>query len=347
MADNTSIEWADATWNPLLGCTRVSSGCDSCYAINTATIRAGNPHPKVAAAFAGLTERRDGRLDWTGRVNLLPDRLEQPLHWRKPKRIFVNSQSDLFHEAVPEEYIARVLAVVGSAPQHTFQLLTKRHARMRSLMSSNAFMNRVFDAMAPEARVTGGPALGFPNLWLGVSAEDQKWADIRIPALLAAGPGRWIRWVSAEPLLGPIRLRDEWLEDPWRDRSALGWLVAGGESGPQARPMHPDWARSLRDQCTAAGVAFLFKQHGEWEPLGPLYGDLDDTDNGHMDAVYLECVKGKHVVQMESSGYIAEGHQPGDSRTWLMAKVGKKAAGRVLDGRTWDEYPTAEVTSRA
>ncbi|NIL62727.1 DUF5131 family protein [Salinispora arenicola] len=147
---DTKIEWADMTWNPLLGCERVTSGCDGCYAIITATLRAKNPHPTVASAFAGLTERRDGRLDWTGRINLLHERLDQPLRRKKPQRIFVNSQSDLFHKDVPAEFIARVFAVMAQAPRHTFQLLTKRHGRMRSLLSSSEFRRQVFDA------VTGG-----------------------------------------------------------------------------------------------------------------------------------------------------------------------------------------------
>jgi protein gp37 len=329
MADNSSIEWTEATWNPLLGCSRVSPGCDSCYAINTATIRAGNPHPRVAAAFEGLTERRDGRLDWTGRINLLPERLTQPMSWRKPKRIFVNSQSDLFHADVPDEYIAKVFAVMALVPQHTFQLLTKRHARMRSLLNSHAWWTR-FSIEVAEMRKAGqsiaydadGPHL--PNLWLGVSVEDQKWADIRIPALLDTPAA--VRWISAEPLLGPVDLSEyldcqEYKELEYVPGTGnvawygpkLGWIVCGGESGPGARPMHPDWARGLRDQCAEASVPFFFKQWGNWVAPNEMPPDtfMDwDVENG-------------------TSAYDRD--QP-----W---RVGKKRAGRLLDGRTWDEYP--------
>ncbi|MFI1194040.1 DUF5131 family protein [Micromonospora sp. NPDC020750] len=264
MAD-TSIEWADKTWNPLLGCERVSSGCDGCYAITTATIRAGNPHPKVAAAFAGLTERRDGRLDWTGRINLLDDRLTQPLGWKKPQRIFVNSQSDLFHKAVPDYFIAKVFAVMSVASQHTFQLLTKRHGRMRSLLSSPAFQRLVADTAPLYA--AGNPDLAqdnvlsvwpLPNVHLGVSVEDQKAANLRIPALIDTPAA--VRWLSCEPLLGPVDL-DRTDKDALVD-GGISWVVVGGESGPKARPMHPDWARSLRDQCIASEVPFFFKQTG-------------------------------------------------------------------------------------
>ncbi|MFG2046175.1 DUF5131 family protein [Micromonospora sp. NPDC048935] len=303
MAD-TAIEWADKTWNPLLGCERVSAGCDGCYAISTATIRAGNPHPKVAAAFAGLTERRDGRLDWTGRINLLPERLTQPLHWRKPQRIFVNSQSDLFHRDVPDSFIAQVFAVMALAEQHTFQLLTKRHGRMRSLLNSPAFRVLVLDqayllvvgevpsAQAPQHVVSAYhrrrqaallgqtdsalPAWPLTNVHLGVSVEDQKTADLRIPALLATPAA--VRWLSCEPLLGSVdltkflhwrpigeNLRHSPLPPSYADACglpALHWCVVGGESGPKSRLMSPEWARNLRDQCISAQVPFFFKQTG-------------------------------------------------------------------------------------
>jgi len=192
MSTNSSIEWTETTWNPLLGCSRVSPGCDHCYAINTATLRAGNPHPKVSGAFAGLTERRDGRLDWTGAVNLLPERLVQPLKWRKPRRIFVNSLSDLFHESVPDEYIARVFAVMAATPQHTYQILTKRHGRMRNLLRDECrcggghapgvhFRSSMVWAATPHSDsyvpglpqisklLFGGSGWPLPNVWLGVS----------------------------------------------------------------------------------------------------------------------------------------------------------------------------------
>ncbi len=312
MADGTQIEWTDATWNPMVGCTKVSPGCDHCYAIRTAHRMQANPNPKVSAAYAET--EADG--EWTGRINLLADRLDQPLRWRKPRRIFVNAQSDLFHDQVPDEFIARVWAVMALAPQHTFQVLTKRHGRMRSLLAAPDFQASV--SRKVRGHVTLRPLEGHGDeaqLWplynvhLGVSVEDQQRADLRIPALLDTPAA--VRWLSCEPLLGPVDLIDaaggEWAlvrkgdlryrPIPAED-SGIGWVVVGGESGPGARPMHPDWARSLRDQCVAAGVPFHFKQWGEYRP--PIDGD--------------------------------ETGEP-------YARVGKSRAGRELDGRTWDEQP--------
>jgi protein gp37 len=279
MSTSSKIEWTETTWNPVLGCDRVSPGCDNCYAITQARIRGANPNPKVAEAFVGLTHETGTRVDWTGQVNLLPERLMQPTKWRKPRRVFVNSLADMFHDDVPDSFIDSVFAVMADCPQHTFQLLTKRHARMRS------YLSRTW----PEP---------LPNVWVGVSAEDQHWATIRVHALLATPAA--VRWVSAEPLLGPIDLRNLRLGNgPVIDAlcgdvksskgeiyaacpGSVSWVVAGGESGAGARPMHPDWARALRDQCSAAGVPFFFKQWGG---------------------------------------------------------VNKKRAGRQLEGRTWDEMP--------
>jgi protein gp37 len=397
VADHSRIEWTDASWSPTLGCTRVSQGCDGCYAIRTVHRMAHNPNLKVSAAAGGLTEHRDGRLDWTGAVRSLPDRLELPLQWRKPRRIFVDSQSDLFHDQVPDEFIERVFAVMMLATQHTFQLLTKRHGRMRSLLNRSEFRKKVAweagklslvsDSSGDARRMRLRKNLDtsqvdkwpLPNVWLGVSVETQQWADIRVPALLDTPAA--VRWVSCEPLLGPVSLAPEWLAPPtiscWApgyrpdvaDAAAFNamaraaaqtfarragqsapafvdWVVVGGESGPAARPMHPSWARSLRDQCQAAGVPFFFKQHGEWAPLGPLYGDTDEVDAAHLDAVHLEVNERRQVIQLEPDGTVVnpEEYQPG-AGTWLMARVGKKAAGRELDGRTWDEYPAVASAS--
>ena len=213
--------------------------------------------------------------------------------------------SDLFHDQVPVEFVARVLAVMIAAPQHTFQLLTKRHARLRSLLSSSEFWSAVSVEMGrlwrtpPPAPLVGVP----PWIWIGVSVEDQKWADIRIPALIDTPAA--VRFISAEPLLGPIDLQRT-------DRHALvdgglNWVIVGGESGPRARPMHPEWARSLRDQCATAGIPFFFKQWGAWAPLVP--------------GVAL----GREIHTYPGA---------------VLQRVGKKAAGRVLDGRTWNQFPS-------
>jgi protein gp37 len=385
----TAIEWADTSWNPILGCARVSPGCDRCYAITQARMRAANPHPKVAEAFAGLTERTAARLDWTGRVNLRPERLAQPCSWRSPRRVFVNSLSDLFHEAVPDGFIARIWDVMGRCPQHTFMILTKRHARMRSwarrwadragdgsvgarsglppmprgpqAMRASAYTSGRARLFADMLDSMGAPPEGcayplydwmegwrfwpgeLPNVWLGVSCEDQHWADIRIPALLYTPAA--IRWISAEPLLGPVDLH--WcggidaLERDWAGSEAggtgaphplLDWVVAGGESGPGARPMETGWARSLRDQCQAAGVPFFFKQWGEWAPVEP-----DDWRN-RRETDSLIRLDGRHWP-------LAQPHGAADGAEVTIRRAGKKAAGRVLDGRTWDEFPAGAVTS--
>lgn len=248
-------------------------------------------NPLVSQAYAGT----EAGGEWTGKVNLLADRLSQPLRWRKPRRIFVNAQSDLFHKDVPDEFIARVFAVMALAPQHVFQVLTKRHGRMRSLLRSDDFRPSVEDAMggmvaAYRTGRTWYKAWPLPNLWLGVSVEDQATADLRIPALLDTPAA--VRWVSAEPLLGPVDLsglmqcfrckatHEFGPCDPMGWPSPYGalskrhidWVVVGGESGPGARPMHPEWARTLWDQCAASGVPYFFKQWGEHGPDGRRVG---------------------------------------------------------------------------
>lgn len=328
MSDKTAIEWTDATWNPLVGCTKVSPGCDNCYAQGEVNRRhAAALSPKTSAR---MLEAFPARFDT---VSIRPDRfLTQPLRWARPRRVFVNSLSDLFHADVPDEFIARVFAVMACAPQHTFQLLTKRHARMRSLLSDDGFQSDVAheilaltvgsdeplpDHLADPHDFT--PWWPLPNVWLGVSVEDQHWADIRIPALLHTPAA--VRWISAEPLLGPIDLRRIALVgDPLGDHCAidalhpgvgthLDWVVTGGESGPGARPMDPHWARQIRDQCARAGTAYLHKQNGAYVP--------DPTGT-------------ERAVDTAGREY------PGRLR-----HVGKHAAGRELDGRTHNDYPKA------
>ena len=264
MAERTGIEWTDATWNPVTGCTKVSPGCDHCYA------------DSIAHRFAGTPAYPNGF-----QVTLRPERLDQPLRWRRPRRIFVNSMSDLFHRDVPTDYIARVFAVMSLATQHTFQVLTKRPGRMRSLLNDPWFV----DTLLPEVthEFAGGrdysTRFPSPNVWLGVSVEDQKWADVRIP-LLARTPAA-VRFLSMEPLLGPVTLCDCYLhgfspatyEGPQEHcrihgRRPIDWVIVGGESGAHARPMDPEWVRSLRDECasTYTPAAFFFKQWGGRRP---------------------------------------------------------------------------------
>lgn len=342
MADKTGIEWTDATWNPLVGCTKVSPGCDNCYAVGVVNRWHAAGKPAFPNRFDVVTMRDDKMLS-------------QPLRWRRPRRIFVNSLSDLFHTDVPDEFIARVFAVMALASQHTFQLLTKRHARMRSLLSSEDFhdllTDRVLDLIGDAAEPAHLHPLELrerwwplPNLWLGVSVEDQHRANIRIPALLATPAA--VRWISAEPLLRPLDLT-QWFpragcvlwdgEPIGEDQAALheivnavgrmtgiGWVVAGGESGEGARPMHPAWARDLRDQCAAAGVPFNFKQWGKWAPKPAERPTLTQTAS-----VWLDHAEGRGVPY-------AHRNRDGVVELW---PVGKKSAGRELDGRTHDGYP--------
>ena len=386
MATTTSIEWADKTWSPIIGCDRVSPGCDNCYAIGTARIRESNPHPQIAAAFAGTTQRTDGRLDWSGQVNLLDDRLTQPLRWRKPARVFVNSMSDLFHANVPNDFIARVFAVMALTPQHTYQILTKRHARMRSLLNSREFVALVDDAREELKPGCGDFTWPLPNVWLGVSVENQKWADIRIPALLDTPAA--VRFLSCEPLLGPVDLklpvdhstheRDHIDGTPWPqcldcsteettvdwtipDGPRLHWVIVGGESGPKARAMHPDWARSLRDQCAAADVPYFFKQWGGWGPA-PFIVRVCDPDIGWT-GTDEELAAAKADSEARGATHVHTGNwsdEDGERSYWLheighkpwslervalpegtaaIRRWGKKRAGRELDGRTHDAFP--------
>jgi protein gp37 len=326
VADGTGIEWTEATWNPVVGCTHVSAGCDNCYAAREASGRLAH-----LPLYAGLAS--GGK--FTGEVRLVTERLDQPLRWRRPRRIFVNSMADLFHDGVPDEFIARVFAVMALAPQHTFQVLTKRHARLRSLLSKEDFWVWVLAAIAER---TGNCTFGtlpdrLPNVWLGVSVEDQRWADIRIPALL--GTPAAVRWISAEPLLGPVQLRPEWTDIELMAFGPggaelfprLDWVVAGGESGPRARPAHPDWFRQLRDQCAAAGVPYLFKQWGEWSPTRPA-----NWRDYYPDRVRTWRPDGSDYNPREPDQLL-------DPAMVTQFRVGKKAAGRELDGRTWDQYP--------
>lgn len=312
MADNSTIEWTEATWNPLTGCTKVSPGCDHCYAETFAERFRGVPGHHFEQGFD---------------LQLRPERLQQPIRWKRPRRIFVNSMSDLFHAGVPETFIASVFAAMSLAPQHTFQMLTKRHARMRSLLNDPEFEPTVRQ-MARAMKYSGGrsdPRMDdrnyqtwpLPNVWLGVSVEDQHWAGIRIPALEATPAA--VRWISAEPLLGYVRIA------AWIDH--LDWVVVGGESGPGARPMHPKWARSLRDVCAASGTPFLFKQRGAWTwTASPR---LDPWAEREPDAYVAH--DGRVLVEGDA---IADGGP--FQGVW---KVGKGPAGRDLDGVTHDGYP--------
>lgn len=258
----SKIEWTDATWNPVTGCSKVSPGCAHCYAEATTQRYAGRPG--WPAEF----------LPWTpdnaaANVVLHPDRLDAPLRWKKPRRVFVNSMSDLFHELVPNEFIGRVFEVMMLTPQHAYQILTKRPERMREFMGSDLLKVRLkvkgfaMGLLERDARYLAWP---LPNVWLGTSVENQHWADERIPLLIETPAA--VRFLSCEPLLGPVDL-SAWLgcRDPACDCAPwLDWVIVGGESGPKHRPFDPQWARDLVAQCEAAGVAAFVKQMGGARP---------------------------------------------------------------------------------
>ena len=239
MSSISKIHWTNATWNPCSGCTKMSRGCDNCYAVRHAKRMAGNPNKAMQAAYQGLVTGTPGNLDWNGTVRTLPDRLEQPLHWRKPRRVFVNSLSDLFHKDMPDDFIAQVFATMVKAHWHRFQVLTKRSSRVRALSA----------------------ALLWPdNVWMGVSVENGQYA-FRIDDLRTTGAK--VKFLSLEPLLGPL---------PNLNLAGIDWVIVGGESGPKARQMQAEWARDIRDQCVAAGVPFFFKQWGCYDESGKRVG---------------------------------------------------------------------------
>jgi protein gp37 len=251
MSDKSAIEWTDATWNPVTGCTKVSPGCAHCYAERFAERFRGVPGHPFEQGFD---------------IKLWPERLTLPLRWKEPRRIFVNSMSDLFHEAIPKEFIEKIFEVMTQTNQHVFQVLTKRAERMAAWTCSK---------FSDSRRRKRWPA----HIWLGVSVENQRFTSrIRhlqeTPAL--------IRFLSVEPLLGPVNLEGSMLQ-------GVHWVIVGGESGPRARPVRPEWVSKIREQCERHHVPFFFKQWGAYDPSGK--------------------------------------------------RVGKKIAGRILDGRTWDEMP--------
>jgi protein gp37 len=316
MSGPTKIEWADAVWNPVTGCTKVSAGCTNCYAARQAKRFAGRFGYPAEHPFA---------------VTLHPDRLDEPLRWRKPRRIFVCSMSDLFHPDVPFDFIARLwdtmfdalMGGYGEDGKHKFLILTKRPER--------------FLEFAQWMKGQKGRRIDYPGVWLGTSIEDQATADERIPRLLRCPAA--VRFVSYEPPLGPVDLHSLALSEAKPsgfidalgsqsgefsfqshrvgDLPSLDWVIAGGESGPKARPAHPDWFRSVQSQCQAAGVPFFFKGWGEWVPRAT-------------------------PARREDAKWPPVPYRPGcpDELPWAwMDRVGKKAAGRLLDGVEHNAYP--------
>lgn len=273
------IQWCTKTWNPIIGCSHASPGCDHCYAERMAA-------RQVAMGTRGYAEVvENGR--WNGRTVLVKSELDKPLRWRNPQRIFVCSMSDLFHESVPYEWIGRVMSKALCCPEHTFLFLTKRAKRMRDFVSR-------FHSECERKHLRNG------NFHCGVTCEsnDYRW---RIEELVNTPAAK--RFVSVEPMLGPVDLR------PYIQH--IDGVICGGESGPGARPIHPDNVRSLRDQCAEAGVPFMFKQWGEWAPASALDSSITPSTTGFHESVLVDGVR--------------------------MYRVGKHRAGRLLDGRVHDE----------
>lgn len=364
MGDRSLIEWTDATWNPITGCSIVSPGCTNCYAMQLAGTRLAHlPSRK------GLTTASKSKPVWNGRVRFNEEYLTLPMRWRRPRKIFVCAHGDLFAENVPDEWIDRVFAVMALAPWHTYQVLTKRADRMRAwatetwqpapaMRLSLGFSGRgghVVDVPAETAPTTrwhrinkaldtidvpNGSAFWtpegslkarafdfpMPHVWLGVSAEDQRRFDERVADLYNTPAA--VRYFSFEPLLGLIDAAGPF------STGAFHWAIVGGESGPDARPMHPDWARRIRDACAETGVAFHFKQHGAW--VSVLDREKDDPD---WRADYRNAFSDDRpdIAWLNLDG----GRGFHGARFQVMRRVGKRAAGRLLDGRTHDAFPEA------
>lgn len=374
----TNIEWTNETWNPLVGCSFQSPGCTNCYAMNMAYRQQAMGTPQ----YAGTAKKTKAGPVWTGKVNFVESALLKPLSWKKPRLIFVNSMSDMFHPDVPFEWIDRIFAVMALSPQHTFQVLTKRSDRMREYMTGRILGNQAEyleneigliaadNNLAGDGGETNKP---LPNVWLGVSVEDQKRADERIPDLLQTPAAK--RFLSCEPLLGSVDLervlyKEDYYESganhyidvlrggfwsPWGPGFRAGqdgepknhftnhsdlkdclidWVIVGGESGKGARPMHPDWARTIRDQCAAANVPFFFKQWGSWWPC--VDRDNDDPD---WRADYNLAKKAKNLCLLNLEG----GCGFHGDRVHIMQRRNKKFAGRLLDGQEHNGKP--EVTA--
>lgn len=322
MAENSKIEWTHHTFNPWIGCQKVGPGCDHCYA-------------------EAMMDARLGRVEWGPhgvRQRTSPANWSQPLKWDRDaaaagerRRVFCASLADVFdnHPSILPEWRADLWELIGRTPNLDWLLLTKRPGNIAKMLPKTE-------------RAPWGELWPWSNVWLGCTVVNQDEADRDIPKLLAV-PAR-VRFLSMEPLLGPVDIVQSYtttaslnvlfarLQRGERDpRGALHLVIVGGESGPGARPMHPDWARSLRDQCQAAGVAFFFKQWGEWE--SSLDRDRDDPDwRANYSTNYVDRGKSKWLNLAGGSGFHGE-------RFHVMRRVGKARAGRLLDGRTWDQMP--------
>lgn len=304
----SKIEWTQETWNFIVGCTMVSPGCQNCYAMRMAWRLMHNQ--ATADKYAETARKTEGgKIQWTGKINIDEDRLTYPLTVKKPTIFFVNSMSDLFHEDVPFVTIDRAFDYMNAADWHTFQVLTKRADIMLKWFKWKEAGNGFKFEEWP-----------LQNVWIGVTAENQQAADERIPLLLQVSAA--VRFVSCEPLLGEIDFEKvptsslQGKDNVFRKINYIDWVIAGGESGPNARPMHPDWVKQIRNQCKAAGIPFFFKQWGEWAPIH----ELSCNKPG---------IKGKQWFNFDPETSVC--------------RVGKKMAGRLLDGIIYNEFPKSVV----
>ncbi|QTL01948.1 phage Gp37/Gp68 family protein [Aquabacter sp. L1I39] len=356
MSAASRIEWTDATWNPIVGCSLVSPGCTHCYAMKMAArienidaaerlrvfashrhldemhpdgrdpVRTQMLEPRTH--YAGTTGKVNGHTVWTGKVRRAPfNIMTQPLHWRRPRRIFVNSMGDLFHKDAFVGWIDLVFAIAAMCPQHEFQILTKRADEMRMYLaddrrdawaeaswqlgeghplSPQQYADRTHFGEPGNKRSLFSQRV-LPNVLVGVSVEDQRRADERRLCLADVAAMGWRTFVSYEPALGPVE---------WRGWEFLSWLISGGENGP--RPSHPDWHRAARDYCAAHGIPYFFKQWGEWAPRrAAAKSDLFDA---------------RKTMIVRPDGITTSGLMAYDETAWVMDRVRKSSAGRLLDG---------------
>jgi protein gp37 len=283
------IAWADAIWDPVRGCSRKSAACVNCYA-ETETAQ-NSQAGGWGEGFASVTP--DG-LKWTGKVELHEERLTMPFGMDKPSRIFVNDFADVFHEEMTDAAIDRIFAVMVSAPQHRYVILTKRQKKMQAYMADPATAGRVAAAIAVLAGQGSGrdgnvESWPPPHVWLGVTTENQKEAERRVPTLLATPAA--VRFVAAEPLLSAVELKPEWLPHPGASGPTIDWVMGGGESGPNARPIQLDWVRALRDQCARTGTPFYWNDWGAAMPDGQAARDVaPEAANRYVDGALHEAL---------------------------------------------------------
>lgn len=316
MGHKSTIEWTEATWNPITGCTLVSDGCRNCYAAMLAAGRLKNIKSRQ-----GLSKlNAEGVAQFTGEVRFNEEWLLQPSSWHKSRKIFVCAHGDLFHEKAKVLWIDKIFAVMEANPRHTFQVLTKRPDIARDYLTARSVVRK----------------WPLDHVWIGTSVEDQKTADERIPHLMDTPAS--VRFISAEPLLGPVSFDGIWgysgsATGDQIDNWPIHWVIVGGETGMKSRPMHPDWARIIRDECLAAEVPFLFKQWGSWETVYDR--DVEDPD-------WRRCPQTRDTDwNKERYLNLAGGCGFHGERVVYCKKTSLRSCGRLLDGKTWDQMPDA------